>query len=157
RRHVVRVAIAYAVSTWVLLQLASIVFPAFGAPDWVLKVVIALLALGFPLALVLAWAFELTPEGIRRTEPAHSPEARTPEGHRSVGQSLNAIVMGALAVAVGVLLWRQFGVHAGGDAKPTGTAAPGKSIAVLPFESLSEDKANAYFATGMQDEILTRL
>ena len=61
RRHVVRVAIAYAVAAWVLLQLASIVFPTFGAPDWVLKVVIALLALGFPIALILAWAFELTP------------------------------------------------------------------------------------------------
>jgi tetratricopeptide (TPR) repeat protein len=155
RRHVVRVAIAYAVAGWVVLQLASIVFPAFGAPEWVLKVVIALLAFGFLLALVLAWAFELTPVGIRRTEPAHSPEARTPEEHRSVGRSLNTIVIGVLAVAVGVLLWRQFGTQAAGDSKPG--AASGKSIAVLPFESLSEDKANAYFATGRQDEILTRL
>jgi serine/threonine-protein kinase len=150
RRHVVRVAIAYAVAAWVLLQLASIVFPAFGAPDWVLKVVIALLALGLPLALVLAWAFELTPEGIRRTEPAHSPEARTPE------HPLNVIVIAALALAVGVLLWRQFGAVLGGP-KPSPGAAGSKSIAVLPFESLSEDKSNAYFATGMQDEILTRL
>jgi len=71
RRHVVRVAIAYAVAAWVLLQLASIVFPALGAPDWVLRVVIALIAFGFPIALILAWAFEVTPDGIRRTEPAH--------------------------------------------------------------------------------------
>ena len=161
RRHVVRVAIAYAVAAWVLLQLASIVFPALGAPDWVLRVVIALIAFGFPIALILAWAFELTPEGIRRTEPAHSPEARALEEHHRVGRSLNAIVIGVLAIAVAVLVWRQFAPHATfSESKPgpsVSTATAGKSIAVLPFESLSEDKANAYFATGMQDEILTRL
>ena len=159
RRHVVRVAIAYAVAAWVLLQAASIVFPAFGAPEWVLKVVIALLALGFPVALILAWAFELTPQGIRRTEPADSPDVRMPEHENRVGHSLNVIVIGVLAVAVAFLLWRQFGGRAAtGESKPAAAAAaPGKSIAVLPFESLSEDKANAYFAAGMQDEILTRL
>ncbi|HET7779328.1 MAG TPA: hypothetical protein VFL07_12290, partial [Rudaea sp.] len=161
RRHVVRVAVAYAVAAWVLLQLASIVFPAFGAPDWVLKVVITLITLGFPVALILAWAFELTADGIRRTEPMDSSEARAPEEHHRVGRSLNTIVIGALALAVAVLLWRQFGPHsAPGESKPAaqaGAAPSGKSIAVLPFESLSEDKANAYFATGMQDEILTRL
>jgi len=160
RRHVVRVAIAYAVAAWVLLQLASIVFPALGAPDWVLRVVIALIAFGFPIALILAWAFELTPDGIRRTEPAHSPEARAPDENHRVGRSLNTVVIAALALAVAVLLWRQFGsLTTPGQPKPSAQAsAPsGKSIAVLPFESLSEDKANAYFATGMQDEILTRL
>lgn len=156
RRHVVRVAIAYATAGWVLMQLASMVFPAFGAPDWVFKAVIAVLALGFPLALILAWAFELTPEGLRRTEPAQSPDVRMPDQERRVGRSLNAIVIGALAIAVAVLLWRQFGAHAPGEPKAS-SPAPGKSIAVLPFESLSEDKANGYFATGMQDEILTRL
>src|SRR5512146_2906386 len=94
RRHVVRVAIAYAIVAWVLLQLASIVFPALGAPDWVLRVVIALIAFGFPIALILAWAFEMTPDGIRRTEPAHSPDARPTELDRRVGRSLNAIVIG---------------------------------------------------------------
>jgi len=160
RRHVVRVAIAYAVAAWVLLQLASIVFPAFGAPEWVLKVIIALIALGFPIALILAWAFEVTPDGIRRTEPAHSPDARAPEQDHRVGRSLNTVVIAALALAVGVLLWRQFGPRMATDGSKVasqGDASPGKSIAVLPFESLSEDKANAYFTTGMQDEILTRL
>jgi TolB-like protein len=160
RRHVVRVAIAYAVAAWVLLQLASIVFPALGAPDWVLRVVIALIAFGFPIALILAWAFELTPDGIRRTEPAHSPEARAPEDHHRVGRSLNVVVIGALVLAIAVLLWRQFGSHATtGEprAAAAGAAAPGKSIAVLPFDNLSDDKSNGYFATGMQDEILTRL
>jgi TolB-like protein/Flp pilus assembly protein TadD len=160
RRHVVRVAIAYAVAAWVSLQLASIVFPAFGAPEWVLKVIIALIALGFPIALILAWAFEVTPDGIRRTEPAHSPDARAPEQDHRVGRSLNTVVIAALALAVGVLLWRQFGPRMATDGSKVasqGDASPGKSIAVLPFESLSEDKANAYFTTGMQDEILTRL
>jgi TolB-like protein/Flp pilus assembly protein TadD len=161
RRHVVRVAIAYAVAAWVLLQLASIVFPAFGAPEWVLKVIIALIALGFPIALILAWAFEVTPGGIRRTEPAHSPDARAPDQHHRVGRTLNTVVIAALALAVGVLLWRQFGPRVATDASKSASqvnaASSGKSIAVLPFESLSEDKANAYFTTGMQDEILTRL
>ena len=163
RRHVVRVAVAYAVAAWILLQLASIVFPVFGAPDWVLKVIIALLILGFPLALLLAWAFELTPEGIRRTEPAHSPSARLPEQHRHVGRSLNAIVIGVLVLAVLGLLWRQFSDHRAivqsPSALPISTASSSstKSVAVLPFENLSEDKANAYFSSGKQDEILTRL
>ena len=148
RRHVVRVAVAYAVAAWILLQLASIVFPVFGAPDWVLKVIIALLILGFPLALLLAWAFELTPEGIRRTEPAHSPSARLPEQHRHVGRSLNAIVIGVLVLAVLGLLWRQFSDHRAivqsPSALPISTASSSstKSVAVLPFENLSEDKAN---------------
>jgi TolB-like protein/Tfp pilus assembly protein PilF len=161
RRHVVRVAIAYAIAAWVLLQVASILFPALGAPDWVLRIFIALLALGFPLALILAWAFELTPDGVRRTEPEGSPDVRLPPQQERVGRTLNAIVIGVLVVAVAVLSWRQFGGRPRSAAVATPAAAPAaapaKSIAVLPFESLSEDKANAYFATGMQDEILTRL
>jgi TolB-like protein/Tfp pilus assembly protein PilF len=158
RRHVVRVAVTYAIAAWVLLQLGSIVFPVFGAPDWVLKVFIAVLALGFPLALILAWAFELTPEGIRRTEPAHSPDARGPEQHAQVSRVLNTAVIGVLAVAVLVLLWRQFAAPSALMSSSIKVAAPaGKSVAVLPFENLSEDKTNSYFAAGMQDEILTRL
>jgi hypothetical protein len=84
RRHVVRVAIAYAVAAWVLLQLASIVFPAFGAPEWVLKVIIALIALGFPVALILAWAFEVTPGGSLRIRRTHArPTSTTASGARS--------------------------------------------------------------------------
>jgi TolB-like protein/Tfp pilus assembly protein PilF len=157
RRHVVRVAIAYAVAAWVLLQLASIVFPAFGAPDWVLRIVIAVLALGFPLALVLAWAFELTPTGLRRTEPEQSPDARTHEEQRGVGRALNALVIGVLVVAVIVLLLRQFGPF-GREAKPAdAAAAPGKSIAVLPFANMSGDAKNEWFSDGITEEILNAL
>ncbi len=155
RRHVVRVAVAYAISAWVLLQLGSIVFPVFGAPDWVLKVFIAFLALGFPVALIFAWAFELTPEGIRRTEPSDSPEARAPEHAHRAGKLVNIIIIGALALIVVVLLAERFLANRAPSAQVA--AASGKSIAVLPFESLSEVKENGYFASGMQDEILTRL
>jgi TolB-like protein/Tfp pilus assembly protein PilF len=161
RRHVVRVAIAYAIAAWVLLQVASIVFPALGAPDWVLRIFIALMALGFPLALILAWAFELTPDGVRRTEPEDSPDVRLPPQQERVGRTLNAIVIGVLVVAVAVLSWRQFGgrPRTAAVTAPAAApaAAPAKSIAVLPFDNLSEDKNNGYFASGMQDEILTRL
>lgn len=164
RRHVVRAAIAYAVVAWVVLQLASIVFPVFGAPEWVLKVVIAVLALGMPSAIVLAWAYELTPEGIRRTEPAQSPEARAPEDQQRVRKQLNAVIFGVMALVIVVLLGERFlgrraaTESAAQNASAAGAAAaPAKSIAVLPFENLSEDKGNGYFASGMQDEILTRL
>jgi serine/threonine-protein kinase len=155
RRHVVRVAVAYAIAAWVLLQLASIVFPAFGAPEWVLKVIIALLAFGFPLALILAWAFEITPEGIRRTEPADSHDARPHEHTRRVGGLMNGIIFSVLALVVIVLLAERFLANRAPSAKIA--MVSGKSIAVLPFESLSEVKENGYFASGMQDEILTRL
>ena len=153
RRHVVRVAVAYAVVAWVLLQLASIVFPTFGAPDWALKVFIAVLVLGFPIALILAWAFELTPEGVRRTEPAHSEAARPDEQTHRVGRQLDIAIAAVLAVVV-LLLADRFFIR---RAPPEGVAAPAKSIAVLPFENLSKDENNAYFVGGMQDEILTKL
>ena len=156
RRHVVRVAIAYAIVAWVLLQLASILFPTFGAPDWVLKVIVAVFALGFPIALVLAWAFEMTPDGIRRTEPAHSPDARPAEVTHRVGKQLNTVIIAVLALVIAVLLADRFLVHTA-PVPAASAAAPAKSIAVLPFENLSDDKANGYFASGMQDEILTRL
>jgi TolB-like protein len=153
RRHVYRVAVAYAVAGWLLIQFATQVFPVFSFPNWTSELVVLLIAIGFPIALILAWAFELTPEGLRRTEPAHSPDARPEEHARHVGKRLNWLIIAVLAVIVAVLLADRFAPRKAA----TAGAAPGKSVAVLPFESLSEDKANAYFATGMQDEILTRL
>ena len=82
RRNVYKVAVAYAVVAWLLLQLASILFPAFEAPAWVMKAFIALVAAGFPIALVVAWAFELTPEGIQRTDGISSSEAKRPKVSR---------------------------------------------------------------------------
>ena len=156
RRHVWRVAVAYAATAWLLLQLASIVLPSFGAPDWVMRVVLAILVVCFPIAILLAWAYELTPEGMRRTRPADSPEAREPGDTRMMGRRLNALIMTVLAIAVIVLLGNQFVWHRGmTDADDA--AVPAKSIAVLPFENLSSDPQNDYFVSGMQDLILTKL
>ncbi len=171
RRHVFRVAMAYAVTAWLLLQLAAIVLPTFGAPHWVLKVLIGVFVLFFPIALIVAWAFEVTPEGVRRTESAESEAARPARTHRRVGQTLNIVITVILAAAVGVLAWqlttaksRLSTATAAVPAKAAVVAAPApattipaKSIAVLPFENLSTDKGNAYFAAGMQDLILTKL
>src|SRR2546423_926108 len=149
RRNVYKVAVAYAIVSWLLIQAASILFPTFEAPPWVMKVVVAVIFLGFPLALILAWAFELTPEGIKRTEEVAPNESMT----RRTGRQLDFIIIGVLVLAVALLVLDRF-YHP----KETTTAEPNaKSIAVLPFENRSEDKANAYFADGIQDEILTRL
>ena len=114
RRKVYRVAVAYAVVAWLVIQIATQTFPFLGVPNWAIRLVIILIALGFPVALILAWAFDLTPQGIKRTDDI-PPEA-----------------------------------------KPS-TKIPEKSIAVLPFENLSDDQENAYFADGVQDDILSNL
>lgn len=146
RRNVYKVAVAYAVVSWLLAQVATQIFPFLEIPNWAIRLVIVLLALGFPIALILAWAFELTPEGIKRTdevEPARS---------RSRAWIYVAVIAGALSL--GLFFLGRFTAAA----KQNGsTEIPSKSIAVLPFESLSEDKNNAYFADGIQDEILARL
>jgi len=119
RRNVYKVAVAYAVVGWLLIQVATQVFPFLEISNWAIRLVIFITALGFPIALVIAWAFELTPQGIRRTEDADAAGQRRSEAATST--------------------------------------LPAKSIAVLPFENLSEEKANAFFADGVQDEILTAL
>ncbi|MGI8820355.1 MAG: tetratricopeptide repeat protein [Chthoniobacterales bacterium] len=160
RRNVYKVAVAYAVVAWLLIQAASILFPTFDAPGWVMKVFVTAVLLGFPVALILAWAFELTPEGIKRAEETLPNESIT----RRTGRKLVGITVALAMIAAGLLLFRMVGtgrraVRSGNDVEGRRSAAsrPDKSIAVLPFASLSEDKANAYFADGIQDEILTRL
>ena len=148
RRNVYKVAVAYVVVGWLLVQVATQVFPFLEIPNWVVRLVIAIVALGFPIALVLAWAFELTPEGIKRAEdvdPSKSITGRT-------GRKLDFLIIGVLLLVIAVLAYQRFGPR-----QNTAAAASAKSIAVLPFENLSEEKANAYFAEGIQDEILTKL
>jgi len=177
RRHVWRVAVAYVVTGWLLVQLASIALPAFGAPAWVLRAVLGLVALLFPVALVLAWAFEITPDGVRRTVDPGSPDSRPEELGRPVGRALSYLTVAAVAAGAAVLAWSRFatpgagpGAGARGDASDASAASaasavpdvsadsiPARSIAVLPFENLSKDTANAFFAGGMQDMILTKL
>ncbi len=156
RRHVVRVAIAYAVVAWVLVQLAATVFPIFGAPVWVLKVFLALLTLGFPVAVILAWAFEMMPDGVHRTMPAHSDEARSHEQTRRVGQKLNLKIIAVLLLAVTVLAWRQFMFHPA-PAFASITVAPAKSIAVPPLVNESGDPEEQYFSDGLSEDLITAL
>src|SRR5712691_11402922 len=149
RRNVYKVAIAYSVVAWLLLQAASILFPTFEAPPWTMKVFVAVIALGFPIALVLAWAFELTPEGIKRTEDVDLSKSVT----RKTGRKLDFLIIAVLLLVIAILLFQR--LHP--NVSPAVSSSLGKSIAVLPFENLSEEKANAYFADGIQDEILTKL
>src|SRR5437899_4284297 len=149
RRNVYKVAIAYAIVAWLLLQAASILFPTFEAPPWTMKVFVALITLGFPIALVLAWAFELTPEGIKRAEDVDlSTSVR-----RKTGRKLDFFIIAVLLLVVGILLFQR--LHR--NVSPAISSALEKSIAVLPFDNLSRDPDNAYFADGIQDEILTKL
>jgi TolB-like protein/Tfp pilus assembly protein PilF len=149
RRNVYKVAVAYAVVAWLLVQAASIILPAFEAPPWILKVVIVVLIIGFPVALIFAWAFELTPEGLKRTEEVDLTESMT----RRTGRKLDFLIIAVLLFVIGVLVFQR--LHP--SARSSTSSIPDKSIAVLPFENRSEDKANAYFTDGIQDEILTRL
>lgn len=159
RRNVYKVAVAYAVIAWLLIQAASILFPTFEAPPWVMKVFVTVVAAGFPIALVLAWAFEMTPQGMKRTENV-SPHEIIPYWSRRKFAALIVTVALAAAALLAFQFFRTKGSPAAALKKdPSSVAAtiPQKSIAVLPFASLSEDKANEYFANGIQDEILTRL
>src|SRR5256714_6896769 len=153
RRNVYKVAVAYAVVGWLLVQAASILFPTFEAPSWAMKVFVVIVAAGFVLALIIAWAFEMTPEGMKRTEDV-APNEKIPQWSRRKFAGLILVVTIAAASLLGYQVFR-----AKPPAPPSvnNSDVPVKSIAVLPFESLSEDKANAYFAEGIQDEILTRL
>jgi TolB-like protein/Tfp pilus assembly protein PilF len=161
RSNVYKVAVAYAVAAWLLIQVATQVFPFFEIPNWAVRLVVLLLALGFPVALILAWAFEITPEGIKRESEIEAGQSITPK----TGRKLVAITAVLAVIAAGLFVVRLVGtarwaVRSGDDDGHRSAASlpiPAKSIAVLPFENLSEDKANAYFADGIQDEILTRL
>jgi hypothetical protein len=139
RRNVYKVAVAYAVVAWLLIQLASILFPTFEAPGWVMKVFVAVVALGFPLALIFAWAFELTPDGIKRTEDVAPNESITPRTSRKL---VAGIALGAAAAAA-LLLWQLFRTTPAEPvaAKKSGTPdVSDKSIAVLPFDSLAKTR-----------------
>jgi TolB-like protein/Tfp pilus assembly protein PilF len=150
RRNVYRAAVAYGVVAWFLTQLTTQVFPFFEIPNSAVRFVVIALTIGFPIAMLLSWLYEFTPEGIVRTEDLDPVQARSVQ--RATGRILDFIIIGVLLLVIAMLIvgrrpfyWQK------------GESISQKSIAVLPFENLSEDKANAYFADGIQDEILTRL
>src|SRR6266576_3602186 len=155
RRNVYKVAVAYAVAAWLLIQAASILFPTFDAPPWLMQIFVVILVIGFPAALVFSWAFEITPEGIvRESEVEHGKPITRRAGRKIVAMTVVLAIFAAGLLIFQVLRARSTMTPRQSEAA---TAIPEKSIAVLPFENRSEDKANAYFADGIQDEILTRL
>jgi len=161
RRNVYKVAIAYAVVGWLLTQVATQVFPFFEIPNWGIRLIVLLIAIGFPVALIIAWAFELTPEGIKRAEAVDEAEKR------SRGAVWIYIVVIAAVLSVGLFVLGRYSaqrsisneVGAGERLPATQVNQPisEKSLAVLPFANLSGNPENAYFAAGIQDEIITRL
>jgi TolB-like protein/Flp pilus assembly protein TadD len=149
RRNVYKVAVAYAIVGWLVVQIATQAFPFLEIPNWAIRLVILLVVIGFPIALVLAWAFELTPEGIKRTE-----EVDLRSAPRNRTWIYVAIIGGAFSLGLFFI-----GRYTARTPRQSEAAIrpPEKSIAVLPFDNLSRDPDNAYFAEGVQDEILTRL
>jgi TolB-like protein/Tfp pilus assembly protein PilF len=150
RRNVYRAAVAYGVVAWFLTQLTTQVFPFFEIPNSAVRFVVIALAVGFPIAMLFSWIYEFTPEGVVRTEDLDPVEARSVQ--RRSGRLLDFIIIGALLLVIAMLIVGRLPFY-----RQTGESISQKSIAVLPFENLSEDKTNAYFADGIQDEILTRL
>ena len=153
RRNVYKVAVAYAVVGWLLVQVATQVFPFFEIPNWTVRLVVLAIVIGFPVALVVAWAFELTPQGLKRTEDVDL----VAQGQRKSHAWIYVVIVGA-AFSIGLIfIGRYTASRTAEDGRPSGPSLPEKSIAVLPFENLSDDKGAAYFADGIQDEILTKL
>jgi TolB-like protein/Tfp pilus assembly protein PilF len=149
RRNVYKVAVAYAVVGWLLVQVTTQVFPIFEIPNWALRLIVFAIVIGFPIALVIAWAFELTPEGLKRTEYVDLTDKPRTRSHAWI----YVVVVGAL-LSVSLFMLGRYGFR---EKNPVSNEVSAKSIAVLPFENLSEEKGNAFFAEGVQDEILTRL
>ena len=147
RRNVYRVAVAYGIVAWLITQVATQTFPFLEIPNWCVRLVIVLLVLGFPIAMILAWAYELTPEGIKRTETVPVEKSFA----RKTGRKIDLLIIVVLLGVIGLLLYQRFYRSA------TSADRLEKSIAVLPFENFSDDKENAFFADGIQDDILTSL
>jgi serine/threonine-protein kinase len=162
RRNVYKVAVAYAVVGWLLIQVATQVFPFLDIPNWAIRLVILLTALGFPIALIIAWAFELTPEGIRRTEDADAA------GQRSRGGIWMALVVIAAALSLGLFF---LGRYSAGNSRSQNPASRGsgavsseavtavreKSVAVLPLLNESGDPKDEYFSDGLSEELIAAL
>src|SRR6266481_331874 len=146
RRHVYRAAVVYAMVAWLLTQIATQVFPFFDIPNSAVRFVIVVLIIGFPIAMLLAWLYEFTSEGLVREEDV-DPAAR-----QSSGRVFHFTIIGILLLLIVVLIYERLPSHSS-----SGELIPDKSIAVLPFANFSDDKQNTFFADGIQDDILTSL
>ena len=177
-----RIAVAYAVAAWLLVQVATQVFPFFNIPNWSVRLVVVASAIGFPFAVVLAWVYEITPEGVRRTVPADSPDARPEFARHQIGRKLNMVIIAVLVLAVALLGWRLLVLrHAGStktsktivqaqaqthgrqaaDAKSATTPGafnpPADTLVVLPFANLGGDPKQQYFSDGITEELTNAL
>ena len=163
RRNVFKVGASYAIVSWIALQVADTVFPALNVPPWVLSLLAVLLLLGLPVALFLAWAFELTPDGIKTTAEVNAEASIRPQ----TGRRLNYLIIGGLAVLLVVVV---LDAYVFDDSRPAAAttaqtpangavvaSAPEKSVAVLPFVNLSSDQEQEYFSDGLSEEILNQL
>ena len=159
RRNVVRVAVAYAIAAWLLIEITATTFPILKLPDWSVTLVTVLVLIGFPLALILAWAFELTPEGIKKEKDVDRSESIT----HITGRKLDFAIIGVLAIAVVYLVAEKFiwpdelAPESQVDASIAVPQEIEKSIAVLPFVNMSDDPGNEYFSDGISEEILNLL
>jgi len=158
RRNVVRVGLAYIVISWLLAQVAEFAFENFGAPEWVLKTFVVVLLLGLPLVLFFAWAFELTPEGVKREKDVDRSQSITPQ----TGQKLNRLTLVVMALAIGYFALDKFVLSVTPEVQPESVAAeataePQRSIAVLPFVDMSPGKDQEYFTDGLTENLLNAL
>jgi TolB-like protein/Flp pilus assembly protein TadD len=156
RRNVVRVAILYAIVGWLVLQIAALVIPALKIPDWGVSLVVVLVVLGFPVALVLAWAYELTPDGIRPTQEVEHHESIT----HLTGRKLDFLIIGVLAAALAFVVIDSYVLKRAPSTTPTSTAPPAASavsLAVLPFADMSDTHDQDYLTDGMSEEVLNMI
>jgi adenylate cyclase len=149
RRNVYRVAVAYGVVSWLLVQVATQVFPFFDIPAWTVRMVIVVLLLGFPVALVIAWIYDLTPEGLQRTDEIAPRQALS----RHTGRKMDFAIIGVLLTIIGVMAWQHF--RTGKTA--AGTELPAKSIAILPFVDMSQSRDQEYLSDGITEQIIDSL
>src|SRR5438128_8242867 len=150
RRNVYKVAVAYAVVGWLLVQITTQVFPIFEIPNWALRLIVLAIIIGFPIALVMAWAFELTPEGIKRTEDVDLAAQARSKSHAWI-----YIVIVSALLSVGLFFVGRYSVR--NTASAARTELPAKSIAVLPFVNMSADKNDEYLSDGMTEELINVL